>query len=203
MDYKRNARYFSKTFDGKMILLAVVGGIVAVMGGLLWWYVYLGNFAIFVEIAAVAGAILLIGTLSQRPSEKDLFEQIEAYEKRFREEALERFSYPADTHRSTRLIWGFVPGEMKKTAKNGKLLTDRVEFALLYLKKGELAVYRQTVSLLRDESEIADIRLSRKSLTATIDQEAGTLCLKTSDETLTLSVFAPDYRLEEFLQSPQ
>lgn len=199
MDFKRNARYFSKTFARNMIVLAAAGIILAVAGGFIWWNIYLGIFDLVVEIAAVAGVIIAVGAISQRPSEKDLFEQIETAEKRFREEALEVYGYPANADDCTRIVWGFVPGSVEKCTKDGKIVTDRVEFALILRKKGELAVYRQVVSLLSEANEVSDTRLSRATLSATLDREAGMLTLATADETLVLSVFAPDYKLEEFL----
>ncbi|MBQ8287801.1 MAG: hypothetical protein IJX76_03420 [Clostridia bacterium] len=199
MDYKRNARYFSKTFARNMIILAVAGIILATVGGFIWWNIYLGIFDIIVEIAAVAGVILSASAISQRPSDKDLFEQIEDHKRRFREEALEAYGYPADVENCTRIIWGFVPGSVEKITKDGKTITDRVEFAFIWLKKGELAVYRQTVSLLTEEVQVTDLRLSRATLSTALDREVGMLTLHTPDETMVLSVFAPDYKLEEFL----
>ncbi len=199
MDFKRNARYFSKTFSRNITILAVIGVVLAIGGGLLWWYVYLGSFAIIVEIIAIASAIMAVAAFSQRPSEKDLLEQIETAEKRFRDEAMDAYGYPVDAENCTRLVWGFVPGSVEKTTKGGKKVTDRPEFALIWLKKGELAVYRKTTALLMEESEVTDVRLSLRELTATLERETGVLTLYTPDETLTLSVFEPDYKLEEFL----
>lgn len=199
MDYKRNARYFSQTFARNMLILAIAGVIIAVAGGFVWWNIYLGFWDVLVEIAAIAGVILAVGAISQRPSEADLFQQIEEAKKRFREEAMESFGYPADAEHCTRLVWGFVPGNVGKAAKGGKKVTDRVEFALIWLKKGELAVRRQTCGLLAEETEVTDIRLSLKTLTTQLDREAGLLTLSTADDTLVLSVFEPDYQLEEFV----
>lgn len=201
MDYKRNARYFSKTFARNMIVLAVVGVALAAVGGFVWWNIYLGAFDLVVEIAAVAGVILAVSAISQRPSDKDLFEQIAEAQKRFREEALETYGYPANADDCTRIVWGFVPGSWEKITKDGKTVTDRVEFALIWLKKGELAVYRQVVSLLHEENEVSNIRLSRATLSTALNREAGTLTLETPDETMVLSVFEPDYPLEEFLDA--
>ncbi|MBQ8383443.1 MAG: hypothetical protein IJX47_09595 [Clostridia bacterium] len=201
MDYKRNARYFSKTFARNMLILAVAGVILAAVGGFVWWNVYLGFWDIFVEIAAVVGVILAVSAISQRPSEKDLFEQIEEAKKRFRDEAMEAFGYPVSADDCTRTVWGFVPGSVEKITKDGKTVTDRVEFALIWMKKGELAVRRQTCGLLTEETEIAEFRLSLRTLSATLDREAGVLTLQTPDETLVLSVFEPDYQLEEFVDA--
>lgn len=199
MDFKRNARYFSKTYAKNITILAIVSAVLAVGGGLFWWYIYLGSFDIIVEIIAIGGAITAVAAFSQRPSEKYLFEQIETAEKRFRDEAMDAYGYPADAENCTRLVWGFVPGSVEKTTKGGKKATDRLEFALIWLKKGELAVRRQNCGLLTEEAMVADVRLSLKNLTATLDREAGELTLSTADETMVLSVFEPDYKLEEFL----
>lgn len=83
MDFKRNTRYFSQTFARNLTILSIVGGALAVVCGLVWWYIYLGGFAILVEIAAIAGVAMLIGSISIRPSEKYLFEQIETARKQF------------------------------------------------------------------------------------------------------------------------
>lgn len=200
MDFKRNTRYFSQTFARNLTILSIVGGALAVVGGLVWWYIYLGSFAILVEIAAIAGAVMLIGSISIRPSEKYLFEQIETAEKQFREEALDTFKNPANAEDCTRLVWGFSEGTAKKTTKGGKIVTDQVEFALLWLRRGELAVYRRTSSLQKEESCDSDVRLSLSTLTAISDWEAGTLTLQTAEETVILPVFEPDYKLEEFLE---
>lgn len=201
MDFKRNARYFSKTYGKRITIAAVICTILAVGGGLFWWYIYLGSFDIIVEIIAIGSAIGAVAAFSQRPSEKYLFEQIETAEKRFRDEGMEAFGYPADAEHCTRLVWGFFPGSVEKTAKGGKTITDRVEFALIWLKKGELAVRRQTCGLLAEEAAVTDIRLSLKTLTTQLDREASLLTLSTADETLMLSVFEPDYQLEEFLNA--
>lgn len=200
MDFRRNARYFSKNFGKNMTILAIIGATLAVVGALVWWYIYLGDFAIIVEIAAIAGAITAVAAFSQRPSEKYVFEQIENAEKQFRDEAMEVFGYPADAETCTRLLWGFVPGTAEKFTKEGKMVTDRVKFSLIWRKKGEVRIYRKTVSLLQDESEITDTRLSLKELTITSEREAGTLTLSDTNAHLTLSVFEFDYRLEEFLE---
>lgn len=201
MDFKRNQNFFSQTFSKKMTALAVIGITLAVVSGLLWWYIYLGEVFYYIcEIAAIGGIILAVAAISQRPSEQYLFEQIESAKKRFREEAMEAFGYPADAENCTRLVWGFLPGTAEKIAKDGKTLTDRVEFSMIHLKKGEIRVYRQVVSLLDDASRITDTRLAKSTLTATLDREAHTLTLTTPDETAVLAVFSPDYQLEEWIE---
>lgn len=199
MDFKRNARYFSQTFAKKMTVLSIVGAVVAVVGAIVWWYIYLGAFDIIVEVLAIAGAITAVGAFSQRPSEKYVFEQIESAKKRFSDEAMEVFGYPADAENCTRLVWGFVPGTVEKVTKESKKVTDRVEFALIWRKNGEIRVYRKVVSLLKEESEVTDTRLSLKELAITSDREAGLLTLSDTDESLSLTVFEFDFRLEEFL----
>ncbi len=201
MDYKRNARYFSKTYARNNLILAVSGGILAAAGWFVYWNIYLGFFDLIVEVAAIAGMIMTVSAISQRPSPKDVLEQIEEQAKTFRQASLEAYKFPADAESCTRLLWGFAEGSTERSDGEGKRLTDRVEFALLYRKKGELAVRRQSISLLAEEEvTVTDTRLSLQSLTAKLDGTAGTLTLSTAEECLILPVFSPDYRLEEFLE---
>ena len=202
MDYKRNQNYFSPTYAKKMTMLAVIGITLAILGGLLWWYVYLGEVFYYIfELSAIGGVILAIAAFSLRPSEQYLFDQIESAKGRFSDTAMEVFGYPADAENCTRVVWGFVSGTAEKTAKDGKKLTDRVEFSMIHLKKGEVRVYRQTISLLEDSTAVTDTRLAKSTLTATLDRDTHTLTLADTDETVVLAVHSPDYRLEEFLET--
>ena len=200
MDFKRNQNYFSQTFSKKMTALAVIGIALAIVSGLLWWYIYLGEvFYYLFQFAAIGGIVLAIAAFSLRPSEQYFFEQIETAKNRFREQATEALGYPADGENSTRLIWGFLSGTAEKVTKDKKTVTDRVEFAMIHLKKGEVRVYRQAISLLEDSTEVTDTRLARSTLTAALDREAHTLTLADTDETAVLAVFSPDYQLEEWI----
>ena len=202
MDYKRNQNYFSPTYAKKITILAVIGITLSILGSLLWWYVYLGEVLYYIfELSAIGGVILAIAAFSLRPSEQYLFEQIDSAQKRFADTALEVFGYPADAENCTRLIWGFVAGTVENTAKDGKTLTDRVEFSMIGIKKGEIRVYRQTISLLEDRIEVSDSRLSKSTLSATIDRNAHTLTLADESDSVVLAVHSPDYRLEEFIES--
>ena len=202
MDYKRNQNYFSPTYAKKMTMLAVIGITLAILGGLLWWYVYLGEVFYYIfEFSAIGGVILTITAFSLRPSEQYLWEQIDQAERRFREEAMETFGYPSDAENCTRLVWGFLDGTAKKTAKDGKTLTDRVEFSMIWIKKGEIRVYQHAISLLEDSTAVSDRRLSKTTLTTTLNRDAHTLTLTDHEETVVLTVHSPDYRLDEFLGS--
>lgn len=198
MDYKRNTGYFSKSFAKNMLILAILGGTVAVVGGFVWWYIY---YSIVIEILAIAGAITAIAALSQRPSDKSIFEQIETAQTKFHQVAMEALGDPADAQTNSCVVWGFVPGTAEKVNKDGKKITDRVEFSLIYLHKGEVRIYRQTVSLLTEESAITDTKLSLQSLTVTLQHDTHTLMLTTPDKSIHLSVYEPDYRLEEFVEA--
>lgn len=200
MDFKRNQNYFSQTFSKKMTALAVIGITLAIVSGLLWWYIYLGEvFYYLFQFAAIGGIVMAIAAISLRPSEQYLFEQIEGTQNRFRDQAMEVFGYPADAENSTRLVWGFVSGTVEKVGKDKKTVTDRVEFSMIHLKKGEVRVYRQIVSLLEDSTEVIDTRLARSALTAILDRDAHTLTLADTDETVVLAIHSPDYQLEEWI----
>lgn len=197
MDYKRNKHFFTPGYSRKLNVLTVCGGVLALLGLFVWWYIW---YRIYIFLIALAGIATVIGALSIRPKAKDVADQIETARKAFTDTTAEKLKYPDDFEENSLAVWGFCEGTTEKILKNGETYTDRVAFALLYLKKSTLYVRTEVVSLLHEEASTADYSLPLSDMKISIDEASPALIIASTDESLILPVQAIDYSIEQFME---
>lgn len=196
MDYKHNKRFFDPNFSKKLTVLAICGGVIALLCLFIWWYIYYSN--LFV-VAAVIGVGMLIGAVSMRPKAKDIADQIDDMSKQFHDASAEKLKFPSDFEESSLSIHGFVEGNSEKVLKSGQKLTDSVQFSTLYLKYSQLWIRTMTASLVEERNSEETYSLPLQGMEVAADEAAHTLTVKSSEGTLILAIEALDYTLEEFL----
>lgn len=196
MDYKHNNRFFDKNFSKKLILIAVCGGVIALLCLFIWWYIYYSNLFL---LAAAIGIGMVIGAVSIRPKAKDITDQIEDTNKQFHDASAEKLKFPSDFEESSLSFHGFIEGKREKILKSGQKITDSVQFSTLYLKYSQLWIRTMTISLIEDNQleEICSYPLQGMKIAA--DEATHTLTVQSTDGTLSLAFEAIDYSFEEFL----
>lgn len=200
MDIKRNKRFFDPTFSRKLIAVAVCGAALTLICLTVWWYIWISSLvSTLLTIGAIIGVGMIIGAISIRPKAKDISDQVENARTAFRDSTAEKLNFPNDFDEDSLLLWGFINGTAEKTLKGGEKYTDRVQFALLYLKRSQLYV-RTEICSLTDESNVTnEYALPLSGMTLSVDESSRTLTIHTPDELLTIALYAVDYQLEEYI----
>lgn len=196
MDYKRNQKYFSPTYKRNMTILAILGIALAAVSYIVWWYIL---YYVIFEILIVVFIGMAIAGFTMRPKDGYLIDQIEEKIDEFRSATADKLKLPADLDENSLVVWGFCPGRAEKQVKN-EIRTDRVCYAMLYLKRGELYIRTRRLGLLAEEESADEFRLPFEDLQSAFSDDEKTLIFTAKDQTVELPIRQKDYNLEQFLE---
>ncbi|MGM9637712.1 MAG: hypothetical protein ACI3YK_06980 [Eubacteriales bacterium] len=200
MDYKQSKNFFSKTYLRNLMILAVCGAALILLMAVVWWFLWEYIPDLVSEILMVVGAAMIIASITMRPKEKYLMEQIEEQIPTFRQDTADKLKLPSDFDDESLTLWGFCEGNTQKVTKTGKILTDRIQISVLYLKKNDLYIRTERLCLTADERSVMDYSLPLAETRLTVSEDETSLICQSGEETVVLSIREKDYNLEQYLE---
>lgn len=200
MDYKRNQKFFSKTYPRNLIILAICGALLIILMSIVWWFLWEYVPDLVSEALIIVGAAMIIASITMRPKEKYLMEQIEEQIPTFRQDTADKLKLPSDFDDESLTFWGFRQGNTQKVTKTGKILTDRMQISVLYLKKNDLYIRTESLCLTADESSVEVYSLPLSDLRLTVSEDETTLTCQSGEDNVVLPIREKDFNLEQYME---
>lgn len=159
MDYANNKRYFDPANAKKVkkiIIAAIPFLVIAVVLFFISWF-----FRTLALISLVIGGGLMFYAMSQNVRESEVTHYLHPARKEVRTAAGDLLGYPADLQNQSLLFMGAVTGDKlpenafpARKLKDGRVLTQELQFTYLYYRKTGIFVYTRLLSL--TEEKIVD-----------------------------------------------
>lgn len=159
MDLENNKRFFDPANAKKVknLLIAAIPFFVLAIAVVLIFGMW-GIFGTIALVLIVAGGGLIFYAISKNVKEKEVTHYFHQARKDVRAVAGDALGYPSDLERESILFTGAVTGDKlpegafpAKKLKDGKMLTQELQFTYVYVGKTGLTIFTRVLSLVEDK----------------------------------------------------
>lgn len=162
MDYENNKRFFSPA-NARKVKKIIISSIPFFAIAVVIFMIFGMGRGMYGPIGTVALALIVIGgglmfyAMSQNVREKEVTQYFHQARKDFRTFACDKLGYPTDVENEAMLFMGAVTDKLPEGAfparklKDGRKLTQELQFTYLYIGKSGLSVFTRVLSLVEDK----------------------------------------------------